>query len=81
MHLKLYIDRLEQFSVHCGARVIRNSLAGAVLGRVEQRRIVLRTGLSLEQQVLTLAHELTHLIAHCNAVKKIPRQNRGMRTS
>jgi IrrE N-terminal-like domain len=73
MHLKLYIDRLEQFSVHCGATVIRNSLAGGVLGRVEGRRIVLRSGLSLERQVLTLAHELTHLIAHCNVS---PRLNR-----
>ena len=73
MHLKLYIDRLEQFSVHCGATVIRNSLAGGVLGRVEGKRIVLRSGLSLERQVLTLAHELTHLIAHCNVS---PRLNR-----
>jgi IrrE N-terminal-like domain len=73
MHLKLYIDRLEQFSVQCGATVIRNSLAGGVLGRVEGRRIVLRSGLSLERQVLTLAHELTHLIAHCNVS---PRLNR-----
>jgi hypothetical protein len=73
MHLELYIDRLEQFSVHCGATVIRNSLAGGVLGRVEGRCIVLRSGLSLERQVLTLAHELTHLIAHCNVS---PRLNR-----
>jgi hypothetical protein len=73
MRLRLYIDRLEQFSAHCGAAVIRNSLASGVLGRVEGRRIVLRSGLSLEQQVLTLAHELTHLIAHCNVS---PRLNR-----
>lgn len=73
MPLQLYIDRLERFSMQCGAKVIRNSLAGGVLGRVEGRRIVLRSGLSLEQQLLTLAHELTHLIAHCNAS---PRPNR-----
>jgi len=73
MPLQLYIDRLERFSMQCGAKVIRNSLAGGVLGRVEGRRIVLRGGLSLEQQLLTLAHELTHLIAHCNAS---PRPNR-----
>jgi hypothetical protein len=73
MSLELYIDRLEQFSVRCGARVIRSSLAGAVLGRVEQRRIIVRTGLSLEQQVLTLAHELTHLIAHCKATPQLNR--------
>jgi hypothetical protein len=73
MSLKFYIDRLEQFSARCGARVIRSPLARGVVGRLEQRLIVVRTGLSLEQQVLTLAHELTHLIAHCQAS---PRLNR-----
>lgn len=73
MCLRLYLDRLEQFSAHCGATVIRDSLAGSVLGRVEGRRIVLRSGLSLEQQILTLAHELTHLMAHCDVR---PRLNR-----
>jgi hypothetical protein len=73
MRLRIYIDRLEKFSLCCGAAVVRNSLAGGVLGRLEERRIVLRSGLSLEQQVLTLTHELTHLIAHCNLS---PRPNR-----
>ena len=73
MRLQLYIDRLEKFSLRCGAPVMRNSLALGVLGCVEDCRIVLRVGLSLEQEVLTLAHELTHLIAHCNAR---PRLNR-----
>jgi hypothetical protein len=73
MPLRLYIDRLERFSAQCGATVIRNALAGEVLGRVEGRRIVLRSGLSLEQQLLTLVHELTHLIAHCDVN---PRLNR-----
>src|SRR5664279_5165679 len=73
MSLQAYIDRLEQFSAHFGVPVLRNSLVPEVLGRVEERRIVLRTGLSLEQQLLTLTHELTHLMAHCNAN---PRLNR-----
>jgi len=73
MGLQGYIDRLEQFSVRSGAPVLRNSLMPGVLGRVEERRIVLRAGLSLEQELLTLAHELTHLIAHCNVS---PRLNR-----
>ena len=73
MCLQLYIDRLEEFSAKCGAPVIRNSLATGIFGRVEERHIVLRTGLSLEQQILTLAHELTHLIAHCNANPRINR--------
>jgi hypothetical protein len=58
MHLRLYIDRLEQFSLHCGATVIRDSLAGVLI---------------FKRQFLTLAHDLTHLIAHCNAS---PRLNR-----
>jgi hypothetical protein len=73
MPLRLYIDRLERFCLQCGATVGRNSLAGEVLGRVEGRHIVLRSGLSLEQQLLTLVHELTHLIAHCNVNPQLNR--------
>jgi hypothetical protein len=42
-------------------------------GQIEDRRIVLRAGLTLEQQLLTLVHELTHRIVHCNT---LPRVNR-----
>ena len=73
MSLQAYIDRLERFSACYGVPVLRNPLMPGVMGRVEERCIVLRAGLSLEQQLLTLAHELTHLIAHCNAS---PRPNR-----
>lgn len=73
MGLKRYIDRLERFSAHCGAPVIRHSLAVGISGRVEGRRIVLRVGLTPEQQVLTLVHELTHLIAHCDARPELNR--------
>ena len=73
MSLRLYIDRLEQFSDRCGAPVIRNSLIAGVFGRTERGCIVLRAGLSLDQQVLTLVHELTHLIVHCNASPRINR--------
>ena len=73
MSLQLYIDRLEQFSARCGAPVIRNSLTAAVLGRAEERRIVLLVGLSLDEQVLTLVHELTHVLAHCHADHRLNR--------
>jgi hypothetical protein len=73
MSLQLYIDRLEQFAARCGAPVIRASLTAGVSGRVEERHIVLGLGLTPEQQVLTLVHELTHLISHCHAH---PRLNR-----
>ncbi len=71
--IRQYVCRLEQFAERCGVPVVRNCLQANVLGRVEQRRIVLRTGLSLEQQLLTLVHELTHLTIHRNAWPAINR--------
>ena len=71
--LHAYIGRLEQFAERCGVPVVRNSLVAGVLGQIEERRIVLRAGLTLEQQLLTLVHELTHLIVHCNALPRINR--------
>ena len=68
-----YVRRLEQFAEHCGVPVVRNCLQANVLGRVERRRIVLRTGLNLEQQLLTLVHELTHLTIHRDAWPAIDR--------
>ncbi|HEX3397854.1 MAG TPA: ImmA/IrrE family metallo-endopeptidase, partial [Steroidobacteraceae bacterium] len=38
-----------------------------VVGRIDARQIVLRSGLSKEQQLLTLIHELTHYLAHGEA--------------
>jgi hypothetical protein len=73
MTLRLYIHRLERFSESRGAAVVRNSLTAGVLGRLQDRRIVLRVGLSLEQQLLTLVHELTHLMIHCNVSPRINR--------
>src|ERR1700733_3498139 len=71
--LHIYIGRLEQFAESCGVPVVRNSLVAGVLGQIEERRIVLRAGLTLEQQLLTLVHELTHLIIHCNANPRVDR--------
>jgi len=73
MNLRTSLDRLEQFAARCGVPVVRNALVAGVLGRVEDRRIVLRSGLSLEQQLLTLVHELTHLIVHCHVIQPINR--------
>jgi hypothetical protein len=73
MELQTSIDHLENFAAACGVPVVRNSLVAGVLGRVEEQRIVLRMGLSLEQELLTLVHELTHLIVHCHARPPIDR--------
>ena len=53
--------------------MVRDALISGVLGRVEERRIILRKGLSLKQQLSTLVHELTHLIIHCSAQPPINR--------
>jgi hypothetical protein len=73
MDIQTAIRHLEQFAEGRGAPVVRNSLIAGVLGRVEERRIILRRGLSLKQQLATLVHELTHLMVHCNAKPPINR--------
>lgn len=73
VRLQHCVRHLERFSLERGVPVIRNSMTPGVLGRVEERRILLRAGLGVEQQVLTLVHELTHLIAHVNARPQINR--------
>ncbi len=71
--LQIYLRRLERFAAACGVPVVRNALGAGVLGQIEARRIVLRGGLTLEQQFLTLVHELTHHIAHCHASPPVNR--------
>jgi hypothetical protein len=67
MQLQPLIDRLEEFSTLQGVAVFRTPLSPWVVGRVDENQIVLRSGLSKEQQLLTLIHELTHFLAHRSA--------------
>lgn len=64
MPLQHFIDRLEQFSALQGISVFRTHLSPWVVGCMDAKQVVLRTGLSQEQQLLTLVHELTHFLAH-----------------
>ena len=64
MRLQQYIDGLEQFAARRGISVQRTTLGPWVLGKVQGNHMILRTGLSKEQQLLTLIHELTHFLAH-----------------
>jgi hypothetical protein len=57
MRLQHFIDRLEEFSALQGVAVFRTPLSPWVLGRMDQKRVLLRSGLSKEQQFLTLVHE------------------------
>src|SRR3984957_7657225 len=64
MQLQHLIDRLEEFSTLHGVSVFRTPLSPWVVGCMDENQIVLRSGLSKEQQLLTLIHELTHFLAH-----------------
>jgi hypothetical protein len=64
MQLQPLIDALEGFSARQGAPVFHTPLSPWVVGRMHANQIVLRSGLSKEQQLLTLIHELTHFLAH-----------------
>jgi hypothetical protein len=64
MRLQHFIDRLEEFSALHGIAVLRSPLNVWVMGRMDEKRVVLRSGLSKEDQLLTLIHELTHFLAH-----------------
>jgi hypothetical protein len=64
MTLQHCIDALEAFSAQRGVSVLRSHLSPWVVGRMDENRIVLCSGLSKRQQLLTLVHELTHFLAH-----------------
>lgn len=73
MSARLYLHRMERFCRRCGVSVARDALHAGILGRAQGRHIVLRAGLSSGQQLLTLTHELTHVIWHCGAAPRIDR--------
>jgi hypothetical protein len=93
MRLQHFIDRLEEFSALRGVSVFRTHLSPWVVGRVHGRQLVLRCGLSKEQQLLALVHELTHFLVHrpeaqlnrtvceyeAEAVEKLVAGNMGLR--
>ena len=62
-----HIRSLEGYVERSGARLVRTSLPEWVHGRVCSDLITLRAGLSPEQELLTLVHELVHWIAHRDA--------------
>jgi hypothetical protein len=64
MPLQHFIDALEQFSARHGVAVHRTALSPWVEGSMDEKQLVLRSGLSKERQLLTLIHELTHFLAH-----------------
>ena len=61
------IHALEAYIERSGASLRRTSLPACVHGRVYCDLITLRTGLSPDQELLTLVHELVHWLAHRDA--------------
>lgn len=64
MRLQHFIDALEELCALHGVVVFRTPLSPWVVGRIQDKQMVLRSGLSKEQQLRTLIHELTHFLAH-----------------
>ena len=62
-----HIRSLEGYVERSGARLVRTTLPECVHGRVCCDLITLRSGLSPEQELLTLVHELVHWLAHRDA--------------
>jgi hypothetical protein len=62
-----HIRSLEVYVERSGARLARAVLPECVHGRVFCDLITLRAGLSPEQELLTLVHELAHWLAHRDA--------------
>jgi hypothetical protein len=62
-----HIRSLEAYVERSGARLVRTALPECVCGQLCGDVITLRLGLSPEQQLLTLVHELAHWLAHRDA--------------
>jgi hypothetical protein len=61
------IHALEAYIERSGASLRRTPLPARVHGRVYRDLITLRTGLSPQQELVALVHELTHWLAHRDA--------------
>ena len=62
-----HIRSLEGYVEYSGARLVRDALPERVQGRVCGDLITLRAGLTPEQELPTLVHELAHWLAHRGA--------------
>jgi hypothetical protein len=62
-----HIRSLEGYVECSGARLVRDTLPERVHGRVCGDLITLRAGLTPEQELPTLVHELAHWLAHRGA--------------
>jgi hypothetical protein len=63
------LEALHRFARRRGTAVRYAGLPYGIGGCVDGGRIVLRAGLSPQQELLTLVHELTHVMAHVAGVR------------
>jgi CRP-like cAMP-binding protein len=63
------LKALHSFALSRGTVVRYAGLPDGIGGCVEGGRIVLRADLTAEQEILTLVHELTHVMAHVASVR------------
>jgi hypothetical protein len=64
-----FLNALRTFARGNGASISYARLPDCIGGCLDRDRIVLRVGLTPEQELLTLVHELTHVIAHVASVR------------
>src|SRR5450631_1093983 len=62
-----YIRSLEGYVERSGARLVRTNLPEWIHGRIFRDVISLRAGLTPEQELLTLVHEVAHWLVHRDA--------------
>jgi hypothetical protein len=68
------LSALHSFARRAGASVDYADLPNCIGGCLDRGRIVLRADLAPEQELLTLVHELTHVMAHGGAARSRTRR-------
>lgn len=71
MRVATCIQSLETYLERSGTCLTRTALPDCVHGRLTRDRITLRAGLSPEQELVALVHELTHWLVHRNARSEV----------
>lgn len=66
--IQSHIRSLECYVERCGGCVVREPLPDPIHGGLSRDRITLHAGLDPQEQLLALVHEVTHWLAHRDAL-------------